>query len=138
MTLEPIPVATPNVVPLAETPSTYLAASIRGVCLRSFVPNCLVDGMSATYASSGREHPWKFVKFKLHLPFGKSIYVAWMIYSYSHDQELDYSYIWRIICLKVVERAGDYPSLLLTYYNDDDALGARKKKTSETHLAIEI
>lgn len=80
------------------------------------------------------------VKFKLHLPLDKSIYIAWAICSYIHEEELEilkYSYIWRIIGLKVVERAGDSPSLLLTYYNDDDALGAGKDEKRTLQLIFE-
>jgi ubiquitin-protein ligase len=126
MTLEPIPVATTNVAPIAETSSLSRAVSIRGIYLRSFIPASFLRGIFATDVSNGREPPWNWVKFKLHLPFDKSIYMAWAVYSYSHEEELEYSYIWRIVCLNVVERAGDYPSLLLTYCNDDDVLGAGK------------
>ena len=126
ITLEPIPVAATNVVPIAETSSLSRAPSIRGIYLRSFIPSSLICGISATNASNGIEPPGIFVNFKLHIPFDKSIYMAWAVYSCSYEEELEYSYIWKIVCLKVDERAGDYPSLLLTYCNDDDVLCAGK------------
>jgi ubiquitin-protein ligase len=122
MTLEPIPVAATNAAPIAETSSLSRAVSIRGIYLRSFIPTSYFRGFVATDASNGRGPPWNLVKFKLHLPFDKSIYLAWAVYSVPREEELQYSYIWRIVRVKVVGLAGIFPTLLLTYYNDN-ALG---------------
>jgi hypothetical protein len=141
MTLEPIPVATTNVAPIAEASSWCPAATIRGICLQTFIPTSLIRGIFATGAHNRREPPWNGIKykFKLHVPFEKSINMAWAIYSYSlHKEEPVYSsYIWRIICLEVVERAGENPSLLLTYHNDYDALGAGEDEKRALQLIFD-
>lgn len=131
-TLEPLRVATPSVAATVETVPSSRVVSIRGIYLRSFIPTSLIRGIDAVDAS--RERSLVFVKFKLHLPFDNSGYMAWAIHSRGlYEQQREYSYISRLMFPNLLEKRGDHQTLLLTFY----ALAAGKYEERTLKLVFD-